>query len=110
MRALEAYVVPHIGDTALQDLTPIRLNLLYAHLLKDGRVRGPGGLSAKTIQNVQNVQNVHGMMHRALRDAVKWDLVPRNVAEDALSPKSRRPKATIWTPEQFGSLRRSGSR
>ena len=104
MRALEAYVVPHIGDTALQDLTPIRLNLLYAHLLKDGRVRGPGGLSAKT------VQNVHRMMHRALRDAVKWDLVPRNVAEDALSPKSRRPKATIWTPEQFGSLRRSGSR
>lgn len=107
MRALEAYVVPHIGDTALQDLTPIPLNLLYAHMLKGGRVRGPGGLSAKTVQNVQNVRR---MMHRALRDAVKWDLVPRNVAEDALSPKSRRPKATIWTPEQFGSLRRSGSR
>lgn len=50
MRALEAYVVPHIGDTALQDLTPIRLNLLYAHSLKDGRVRGPGGLSAKTVR------------------------------------------------------------
>ena len=94
----EAYVVPHIGDTALQDLTPVRLNLLYAHLLKSGRVRGAGGLSAKT------VQNVHRMMHRALRDAVKWDLVPRNVAEDALAPKSRRPKVTIWTPEQLGAF------
>lgn len=93
---LDAYVIPIIGQTRLQDLTPVRLNLLYAHLLEKGRVRTSGGLAPKT------VQNVHRMLHRALRDAVKWDQLPRNVAEDASPPRVRRPKPTVWTPEQLG--------
>ena len=36
-----------IGETRLQDLTPVRLNLLYAHLLDHGRVRGGGGAGAR---------------------------------------------------------------
>ena len=95
---LDGYVTPVIGGTALQDLTPMRLNLLYSHLLQQGRVRGNGGLAPKT------VQNVHRMLHRALRDAVKWDLVPRNVAEDASPPKSRRPQLSIWAPDQLGAF------
>ena len=63
----------------------MRLNLLYGHLLERGRVRGPGGLAPKT------VQNVHRMLHRALRDAVKWDVIPRNVAEDASPPRVSAP-------------------
>lgn len=95
---LDAYVIPVIGQTPLQDLSPVRLNLLYAHLLERGRVKRPGGLAPKT------VQNVHRMLHRALRDAVKWDVLPRNVAEDAEPPKARRPKPSIWTPEQLGEF------
>ncbi|HET9501240.1 MAG TPA: site-specific integrase [Marmoricola sp.] len=93
---LDSYVIPIIGATALQDLTPIRLNLLYAHLLERGRVKSAGGLAPKT------VRNVHVMLHRALRDAVKWDLLPRNVAEDAEPPSAPRPRPEIWTPEQLG--------
>jgi len=92
---MNAYVIPVIGPTRLQDLTPIRLNLLYNHLLEHGRVKRPGGLAPKT------VQNVHRMLHRALRDAVKWDLVPRNVAEDASAPRVSRSKRTVWTPAQL---------
>jgi integrase len=90
-----SYVVPIIGDTPLQALTPVRLNLLYAHLLKNGRVRGPGGLSPKT------AQNVHRMLHRALSDAVRWDFLPRNVAEDAKPPAVKRCRPRIWTPDQL---------
>jgi integrase len=93
---LHAYVIPVIGDSRLQDLTPVRLNLLYGHLLTKGRVRGPGGLAPKT------VQNVHRMLHRALSDAVKWDVVPRNVAEDAEAPRVGRKRPSVWTPEQLG--------
>ena len=95
---LDAYVLPVIGDSRLQDLTPVRLNLLYSHLLLKGRVKRSGGLAPKT------VQNVHRMLHRALRDAVKWDLVPRNVAEDASPPRVHRAKPTIWTPDQLGQF------
>ncbi|HET7385314.1 MAG TPA: site-specific integrase [Nocardioidaceae bacterium] len=93
---LDAYVIPVIGRTLLQDLTPVRLNLLYGHLLEKGRVKRKGGLAPKT------VQNVHRMVHRALRDAVKWDMLPRNVAEDASPPRARRPRLVVWTPEQLG--------
>jgi integrase len=92
---LDAYVIPVIGETRLQDLTPIRLNRLYSHLLQSGRVKTPGGLAPKT------VQNVHRMLHRALRDAVKWDLIPRNYAEDAQPPRVRKSKPTVWTTEQL---------
>ena len=95
---LDAYVIPVIGQTALQDLTAVRLNLLYTHLLERGRVKRPGGLSPKT------VQNVHRMLHRALRDAVKWDQLPRNFAEDAEPPRASRPRPTVWTPEQLGAF------
>ena len=95
---MNAYVIPVIGDTRLQDLTPVRLNLLYGHLLTKGRVRRPGGLAPKT------VQNVHRMMHRALTDAVTWDLVPRNAAEDAKAPRVSRNQPTVWTPTQLGAF------
>jgi integrase len=91
---MNAYVIPVIGPTRLEDLTPIRLNL-YSHLLEHGRVKRPGGLAPKT------VQNVHRMLHRALRDAVKWHLVPRNAAEDASAPRVARSKRTVWTPTQL---------
>ncbi len=94
-----AYVTPVIGDTALQELTPMRLNLLYTHLLDQGRVRRRGnqskGLSPAT------VATVHRMLHRALADAVKWDYIGRNVAEDAQPPRVGRRRATVWTPAQL---------
>lgn len=95
---MNAYVIPVIGETRLQELTPVRLNLLYGHLLTKGRVRGPGGLAPKT------VQNVHRMLHRALSDAVKWDLIPRNVAEDAQPPRVSRKRPKVWAPEQLGQF------
>lgn len=93
---VDAYVVPVIGDSRLRDLTPVRLNLLYGHLLERGRAKRAGGLAAKT------VRNVHVMLHRALSDAVRWDLLPRNVAEDATPPRVSRKRPTVWTPEQLG--------
>jgi integrase len=95
----DAYVNPTIGRTALQNLTPVRINLLYTHLLTEGRVRKakgtPPGLAPKT------VRNVHVMLRRALRDAVKWGYLPRNPAEDAEPPAAHGRKRKVWTTEQL---------
>ncbi|WP_041258747.1 hypothetical protein [Pseudofrankia inefficax] len=95
----DAYVVPVIGETALQDLTPVRLNLLYGHLLKQGRVRRRAkqapGLSPAT------VATVHRVLRQALGDAVRWGYLPRNVAEEAQPPSVGRRAATVCTPEQL---------
>jgi integrase len=95
---LNAYVIPIIGKTPLRELDALRLNLLYSHLLEKGRIKTKGGLAPKTIQNV------HRMLHRALRDAVKWNQLPRNFAEDAEPPRAPRPRPNVWTPEQLGQF------
>jgi integrase len=95
----DSYVTPVIGSTALRDLTPVRINLLYSHLLKEGRVRKfqgiTRGLAPKT------VRNVHVMLRRALRDAVRWDYIPHNPAENAQPPAISGRKRKVWTSEQL---------
>jgi integrase len=58
----------------------------------------PHGLSPRT------VRYVHTILHAALKDALRWNLVARNVADAATPPsaaaaRSHRPKA--WTAEQL---------
>lgn len=77
-RYLTLHVVPRVGGIGLQQLDAGALNKLYADLLDHGRLNGkPGGLSART------VRYIHTIIGRALREAVAWDRVARNVARAA---------------------------
>jgi integrase len=80
-RNVRLHVLPALGPEHLQSITPARLNRLYAELLKRGRRNGPGGLAPKT------VRYVHGILRKALADAVRWNLVQRNAADFADPPK-----------------------
>jgi integrase len=48
------------------------------------------------------VRNVHGVLHAALRDAVRWGYLSRNVAAGADLPKPMTPEMHVWNPEQLG--------
>jgi hypothetical protein len=61
----EGHIVPALGGVVLQRLTPAHLTAFYRALLDRGRRQGHGGLAPKT------VRNVHGVVHAALRDAVR---------------------------------------
>jgi integrase len=91
---------------ALQRLTPSHLNRLYAELLAYGRIEREGGLSART------VRYCHTILRRALADAVRWNRLPRNVADSADPPTKNATTSTpmrTWTAEQLraflGSVR-----
>ncbi len=80
-RTLEnyAYVVrvhlkPTLGNTKLKALTPARVQSLY-------RSKLDSGLSART------VRLIHTVLHGALKQAVRWELVARNVTEAVAAPK-----------------------
>ena len=90
----ETHIVPALGHLPLQRLTPAQLTAFYRFLLDHGR-RGGGGLAAKT------VRNIHGELHAALRDAVRWGHVARNVAASADLPKGMAPEMHVWSPEQL---------
>jgi hypothetical protein len=76
-------------------------NAFYGELFTAGRVDGTGGLSPKT------VREIHAIVHKALKDAVRWGRVNRNVAALA-DPPSQRSAATArrrtmqtWAPREL---------
>ena len=161
-RYMRLHVIPHIGATPLQKLSPVDLNHLYRRLLESGRLR-PGRLGRSrlvferctelrreglTFEQVaeklraefddeatitknavaalvrrgaptdgsggraeglspRTVRYIHTILHAALKDALRWNRVLRNIADAATPPsaaaaKSTRPKA--WTAEQLRSF------
>lgn len=92
------HVSPRLGSTALKAITPATLNRMYADLLDTGRLDGRGGLSPKS------VRNIHIVVHKALNDAVRWDLLARNPADLADPPRVPRHEAKSWSPEELSSF------
>jgi integrase len=71
----------------LNNLNPLHLQSLY-------RERLDSGLSPRT------VQYVHVVMHRALKQAVRWGLLPRNVSEAVDPPRIHRKEMHPLSPVQ----------
>jgi integrase len=75
------------------------LNTLYAALLVDGRKdHARGGLSPRS------VRRIHTIIHRVLKDAVRWGRLPRNPADATDPPKAAaasRPESITWTADQL---------
>jgi integrase len=78
---LENQIVPHVGGKMLQKLKPLDIEEWHTKLKKQGRVRGEGGLAARTIGHA------HRVLGKALKDAAKNDLVTRNVTKSQPAPK-----------------------
>jgi integrase len=47
------------------------------------------------------VKNIHGALRPALKDAVRWGYVARNVADAADPPKVITPEMQVWRPAQL---------
>lgn len=99
---IEIHVVPRLGAIPLQKLQPEDLDTFYAQLLTDGKRNGTGGgLAPKT------VRIIHGIIRKALADALRKGTVTRNVADLADAPKVRvggSREMTVWTAEELRSF------
>lgn len=92
---IRVHVTPAIGHIPLAKLKPVHLQQLYAARLADGRADGrPGGLSATT------VRYIHAVIKEALKHAVKWGLLARNVADAVDPPRISRREQQAWSPEE----------
>jgi|SRR5215208_1088976 len=67
------HIKPSLGRLKLKNLNAIHLQGLY-------RERLDSGLSGST------VQKIHHVIHKALAQAVRWSLIPRNPADDVKAP------------------------
>lgn len=74
---IRLHLVPVLGRHPLEKLSPQHLQSFYNKKLKEG-------LSATTVTTIHNV------LHKALDNAVRWNLVARNVCEAVSPPRRKR--------------------
>jgi integrase len=68
------HIVPVIGKIRLDKLQPLNLERVYEEAFKKGR-------------SAQTVLHIHRLLYTALRQAVVWQLLSRNVAEAVTPPR-----------------------
>ncbi len=98
---VRCYLVPAFGPLSLEQLTPLDISRFYGELIQ--------GWNGRTVLSPATVRRVHATLHRALRDAVRWQLIARNPAATADPPRARRPEINVWTPHQLQIFLRDAS-
>ena len=87
---LRNHILPELGHIQLQQLNEMQVQALYTKLSETH--------AAKT------VHNIHGVLHKALDQAVAWRLVSRNVCDSVTLPRLKRYEHKSLTPEQARKL------
>jgi integrase len=77
---IDCYLNPHLGQLDLAKVTTADIDDFYGYLLRAGG-RGERPLAPGT------VARVHGVLHRALAQAVRWDWIWLNPASNATPPR-----------------------
>jgi len=103
---ISGHIIPCLGATPLQKLTPSAINAFYGRLLSEPRTsrKKPRQAGAKdaTVDaqdpvpgaerkplSATTVNHVHTLLHRVLGDAMRWGLLQRNPADAADPPTAR---------------------
>ena len=96
---VECHVLPALGSVQLQKLGPGQINALYAKLGRSGKRNGQG-LTALS------VRHVHAVLHRALKDAVRWGRLARNPADLADPPRvtAHGHELRTWSAERLAAF------
>lgn len=81
------HILPALSAYRLSAITPQLLQSLYADKLKSG-------LSPRT------VHYIHTLIHKALKQALKWGMVTRNVADLVDKPSQKRKAPNVWSADQ----------
>jgi integrase len=85
---IRGHMVPRLGSLRLQAVTGGHLNSLYRELEQ-------AGLSVSTRRLT------HAVLHRALKDAVRWGKLVRNPADLADPPAKARTRVEAWTAAEL---------
>src|SRR5450755_1790113 len=88
---IRLHLVPTLGKVKLDKLSPQHLQTLYAKKLEEG-------LSANT------VLVIHGMLHKALKSAMRWGILAQNVCDRVDVPRKTPFEIHPLTLEQVQKL------
>ena len=78
------YIVPAFGTVKLAKLTPVRVQSLYRSLQDKGKHA--------------TARYVHATLHRALGQALRWEMIERNPAELVTPPRQKKSEVAATHP------------
>jgi len=88
-------IVPHLGTKPLQKLQASDIESWHTTLLIGGRKGGNGGVSARTAKRAYHV------LPKALKDAVRHNLIAKNAASDEGEPQVEDEEIIILTNDRI---------
>lgn len=86
---IDSYIIPRIGGVRLIDLKPMTIQDMYYDILKNGRVNGKEPLNPKS------VIQAHRILRKALKNAVKMQIINSNPCDYVELPKKKKYKYMI---------------
>lgn len=81
------YIEPNVGKIRLDKLRPLDVDRFVNALLRSGQSPAMAAYALRVLR-------------MALRQAVVWEMLPRNVTDGVKPPRVRRPELTVWTPAE----------
>ena len=94
---VERHLVPALGRIPLQQLSGAHINAFYAKLL------GENGNGQKRQISPSTVRRIHATLHRAMKDAVRWNQIMRSPADAADPPRSSSAdcEMKVWSAQEL---------
>lgn len=89
---IQGYIIPLLGDTPLQKLTPQQLQGYYATLMRDRQLHS------------NTVRKHHDLLNAAPKTAVRQGVLLRNPAQQVEAPRYQKPDIRFYTPEELQAL------
>lgn len=95
---VDGVLVPHLGGVPIQQLKP-------AHILAmEQEVRTTGNRKTGAALAPASVRKIHNVLHRALRHAVAWQVIPLNPADAVERPSVPATPPRVLSPEEARRL------
>ena len=98
---VELHLTPGLGRHTLTKLTPQQVQTFLNDQLNGGRVlKKHDKKDTPLTLTPRTVQYIHAVLRRALNQATRWGMVPRNVAALVTPPRVTRQEIRPLTPQQ----------
>ena len=95
------YIRPKIGTMKLTDINTRVIERYYQSLLKTEAVPNNELKQKKMLLTPNTVSDIHKILRSCFNQAVKWDMMTKNPAANAMIPKAESAKREIWTAEML---------
>ena len=93
------YINPIIGDMKVQDITPRVVDKYIQTLQKTPPVATKTHRPKSEYMSNQNIEKIIKLLRCAFKQAVRWEIVPKNPFDNVVLPKTEYKKRDIWTAE-----------